>query len=128
MTGAAAPPGEPGERLDRARLEVLAALDSADNPDFRQQLVRAFEESTARHLLQLRAALARADTGGVLLATHALKGSASNLGASRLAAAARHMEHRARHEAALPLGDELEELAAERDWVLAAIRREWAVP
>lgn len=113
------------EGLDRARLAELASLDGPADFCFRRELLTVFEASSARQLEMLRRASVSSDLVNAVAAAHSLKGSASNVGASLLAASAAALESRARQTERLPAEPELAALAEERLRALAALRREW---
>jgi len=111
--------------LDRGRLAELAQLDGPGDFRFRRELLAVFEGSSARQLEALRQALASPDLASAAAAAHSLKGSASNVGAVRLAASAAAVESRVRQSGTLPAASELSDLTDERLRVLGALRREW---
>ncbi len=95
-----APPDTP--LLDRSVLDGLRELSVPGEPDILAELVGLFLEDAPPRLEALRAALDEGDARRVKEAAHALKGSSSNMGASRMA------EICARLEEAGTLGDLIE--------------------
>jgi HPt (histidine-containing phosphotransfer) domain-containing protein len=73
---------------------LLALRDAVAKPgeDVLGDLLRLFERDSQTRLATLRAAVANADGEGRKNAAHALKGSAGNVGAKRVAVIAAHVE------------------------------------
>lgn len=111
--------------LDTARLEELAEMGAAAVPLI-QRAIDNFVASSSDHLDALGAALAAGDATNLRSAAHRLKGSAANLGASRVAELALSLELLAedgldasgRPHAVSVL---LEELSAELDQALVVL-------
>jgi signal transduction histidine kinase/DNA-binding response OmpR family regulator/HPt (histidine-containing phosphotransfer) domain-containing protein len=80
---------------DRSRLDELREYDTPDGSVVRAAL-DAFAEQAPAHLEDLRTRIASGDAPGVRESAHALKGSASNVGAVALAALASSLELDAR--------------------------------
>jgi HPt (histidine-containing phosphotransfer) domain-containing protein len=81
--------------VDEAVIQRLRALrDQVARPgeDVLGELLALFVNDTAVRLQTIRAALASGDAEGRRLAAHALKGSAGNVGARRVAELAAHVE------------------------------------
>jgi hypothetical protein len=77
--------------LDLARLDELAEMGAAAFPLI-QRAIDHFVDGIGEHLDTLRAELASGHAAGLRSAAHQLKGSAANLGASRVAALALELE------------------------------------
>jgi CheY-like chemotaxis protein len=108
--------------LDSEVLATLAALAKPDKPDLLERILTAYRSDAAGNLEKLRAAVQRADSKRIYQAAHSLKSASSNVGAQRLAAAARTLElhsRQGRTEEAAPLLARLERefqaLSAELD-------------
>jgi CheY-like chemotaxis protein/HPt (histidine-containing phosphotransfer) domain-containing protein len=80
---AVTPPGE--EVLDRTVIDGLRDLRELGQPDPLRELIDLFLRDAQPRLQKLEAALAEPDLSKAAATAHALKGSASNLGARRLA-------------------------------------------
>ena len=83
-----AEPAEPAEPdvLDVQRLDVLRRIGAADGWGMLPRVVEAFLEAAPRQGQELRDAWQAGDDGALRAVLHRLRGSAANLGASRLAA------------------------------------------
>jgi CheY-like chemotaxis protein/HPt (histidine-containing phosphotransfer) domain-containing protein len=87
------PPGNRAEgrddggeaRVDRAVLAGLRALQEPGEPDPSIELIDLFLSDTPAKIQAMRSAIARSDATALKESAHGLKGSASNLGARRLA-------------------------------------------
>ncbi|MEM9705941.1 MAG: Hpt domain-containing protein [Pseudomonadota bacterium] len=77
--------------------EQLDGIIAAAGVDGASEIMAAFWRSTDDLLLELRNAVEAGDFAGVGAAAHALKGSASNVGAALLADNARDIEDHARN-------------------------------
>lgn len=77
-------------RIDHGVLEGLAELGDSDQ--FLISLIRDFKEDSDRNVSELRRAVAEQDYAGYRDTLHAIKGSAGDLGAPRLAALCREGE------------------------------------
>jgi HPt (histidine-containing phosphotransfer) domain-containing protein len=87
-------------------LTSLRELQEPNSPDLIGELSGMFREDGQRRLARLREALEAADRDQLRLTAHSLKGSAGNLGASRLARVCAVIESTAA-DAALPVLDAL---------------------
>ncbi len=102
---AAAPPGEAVETSAQPEAQIPGPIDLAgfDQPpelegagsDLKAKLAELFARDTGKRLEELRDAVQRADTAAVARLAHAIKGSAANLGARRLAQLCADIETRA---------------------------------
>jgi signal transduction histidine kinase/CheY-like chemotaxis protein len=86
----------PAEPDDEAVFDHERFLDACSgDEEFGRSLLAEFDVATRDLLRQAQDAAARADDAGLSRAAHALAGGAAMLGAGRLAAAARALEHAA---------------------------------
>ena len=123
---AAAPASAPAAdetRLDLDALRALRALGVPGQPDPVAELVGLFLTSTEPLVERMQRALARNEAPALKAAAHALKGSANNLGARRLAGLCAKVEDCAATGALTDAASMLEELGHEfarvRDALLA---------
>lgn len=80
--------------IDANAVENLRALRMEGEPDPLAELVELFVADTPGRLAEMKSAAQRSDAESLEAAAHSLKGSASNLGAARIAArCARIMQH-----------------------------------
>lgn len=84
--------------IDPQALDNLRALNPGDNDEFLRELAAIFLEDTPKRITELDTSLAAGDAGTFTRAAHSIKGSAANLGAMRLRAAADKLEHYSRRE------------------------------
>ena len=77
--------------LDMTVIEELRSLDDGEG-EILKSIVTIFEESTVELLQELSDAVQAGEASRLALAAHSLKGSASNLGAVLLSAAALELE------------------------------------
>lgn len=84
--------------IDLQAIENLRSLNPDDNDEFLRELTGIFLEDTPKRLTELDTSLASGDNGAFTRAAHSIKGSASNLGATQLRAAAEKLEHHSRKE------------------------------
>lgn len=82
--------------VDYGVIDELRQLQLDGEPDLLAELVEVFVEDASARLKTLREALNQADADGVAKIAHTLKGSAGNLGASRMAHLAAQLEERGR--------------------------------
>jgi HPt (histidine-containing phosphotransfer) domain-containing protein len=78
--------------LDASALAGLRDLDPQGRNGLVQRVVKAFRESLARQLPQLRSALAAGDTNAIRNVAHTLKSSSASIGALRLSALCAELE------------------------------------
>lgn len=79
--------------IEAEAIENLRALNPGDNDEFLKEIVAIYLEDTPQRIAELETSLAAGDVGTFTRAAHSIKGSSSNLGASRLRAAAETLEH-----------------------------------
>ena len=94
-------PAQPSQRVEppainRAVLETLRELDESGGLGLAHELFGVFLQTAERGLGQVQAALALGDAPALGQAAHALKSSAANVGAERLAGCYRELEAMAR--------------------------------
>jgi len=82
--------------VDYGVIHELRQMQLDGEPDLLADLVEVFVDDASARLKTLREALIQADADGVAKTAHALKGSAGNLGASRMAHSAAQLEERGR--------------------------------
>jgi histidine phosphotransfer protein HptB len=78
--------------LDPATIENLRALSPDDNGEFLREIIGIFLEDTPLRIAELDQSLAAGDASKFTRAAHSIKGSAANLGATALGAAALSLE------------------------------------
>jgi two-component system, sensor histidine kinase and response regulator len=95
----APPPDQPGEEpvLDLSIFAGLQALHEPGEPDPVTELAELFLQDAPARLRAIHAAISRSDSKGLREAAHSIKGSASNLGARRLASVSSAIETAARN-------------------------------
>jgi HPt (histidine-containing phosphotransfer) domain-containing protein len=118
-------PARPGGTAAVAEAEAEPVLDAKRLNEFSQvlgadgtsELLEVFRKDAAAAVARVAAAVERGDTLEVRRIGHALKGAAVNIGATRLAAVARTLEH------AVAGDSELRRLLAELEPTAAAAQR-----
>jgi len=80
------------ESIDQDRLRELAALGDEDDPLWLKTIVSTFLGDLSTRIIRLKAALEEENAEEFRTVAHALKGSAGNMGAMRLAEIAREMQ------------------------------------
>jgi DNA-binding response OmpR family regulator len=78
--------------LDPEVLDTLRALAKPNKPDLLDRILSAYRSDASGNLEKLRVAVRDADSKGIFQAAHSLKSASGNVGAHRLAAAARALE------------------------------------
>lgn len=81
-----------GPRLDREQLEQIDQLE-AFRPGFRSSLRTMFERNAKQQVAACTDAATGTELEVLRKAAHALKGTASSVGAARLSALSAHIEH-----------------------------------
>lgn len=81
--------------VDRAKLDDLRALERPGHEGFLKRIATVFLDDADRRLDEMDRGLENNDTDAVVMAAHALKGSCSYLGATRLAELCSAFEERA---------------------------------
>ena len=90
------PAGDPDAALDPQIIALLRGLVAEDGPDLFGELADLFIGELAPRVEGIRRGILAADPGAVSQWAHSLKGSAGNLGASRLAALCDQIEQEAK--------------------------------
>ena len=88
--------GSADEVLDQTVIAGLKELREPGQPDPLAELIELFLRDTRPRLRKMEAALAGKDVSALIAAAHSLKGSASNLGARRLASLCANLEREAK--------------------------------
>ncbi|HAM71954.1 MAG TPA: hypothetical protein DCM86_09960, partial [Verrucomicrobiales bacterium] len=96
VQGAPAPQESAGESMDLSVIQGLRELREPGQPDPLAQLVDLFLRDSLPRVAQIEAALLAGDAPAAAAAAHTLKGSASNLGARKLAALCATIEKQAK--------------------------------
>jgi CheY-like chemotaxis protein len=113
--------------LDPVCIAGLKELREPGQPDPLVELADLFTRESEKSLRQIEQALGQHEAVAIARAAHSLKGSASNLGAHRLAALCAAMEQNAKNEEWPPLPEQLNnlqgELARVRESLEAEIQR-----
>ncbi len=84
--------------IDPQAIEGLRSLNPGDNDEFLREIAGIFLEDTPLRIADLEQSLAATDVGRFTRAAHSIKGSAANLGALQLRAAAEKLETHSRKE------------------------------
>ncbi|HRI80795.1 MAG TPA: Hpt domain-containing protein [Opitutaceae bacterium] len=109
--------------IDPQALDNLRALNPGDNDEFLRELAAIFLEDTPKRITELDASLAAGDSGIFTRAAHSIKGSAANLGAMRLRAAADKLEHYSRKEGLTAVDEMVAAIKAEFTQAAAELKR-----
>ncbi|HRE82117.1 MAG TPA: Hpt domain-containing protein [Opitutaceae bacterium] len=78
--------------IDLEAIENLRALNPDDN-GFLKEIIDIFLDDTPARIAELKQTLSAGDIPGFSRAAHSIKGSSSNVGASRLRSVAERLEH-----------------------------------
>ena len=105
--------------IDPAAICNLRALGGKD-PGFLREIVAIFLSDMPARIAELEAGLAAGEAGKFMRAAHSIKGSAANLGATRLQEAAKRLESQASQSGTTLAGPILAEIVVE----FARARRE----
>ena len=109
--------------LDAQALARLQELDPGDKAGLVARVLTTYAQSLQRLLEQLRVARQDADAQGQRHVVHTLKSSSASVGALKLSALCADLEHRLREGLTLGLEGPLDDLRAEGERVLAALRQ-----
>lgn len=115
-TGGAARPDLPPEllaMLDEQALDRLRELDPGGRMGLVPRVLRTFDSSMAKLLLQLQEAQGAADPQVVRHVAHTLKSSAASVGALQLSAMCADIERRVRESDTVGLHAQLDAMVAE---------------
>lgn len=124
------PPPADAARLDEAALQALRQLDPEGRNHLLERVLRAYEGSLDRLMLQLREGRRQPDLDSIRLCAHTLKSSSSSIGASAFSALCAQVEHAARALAQAPVAaqpggqfdEQLDRLEAEAGRVALAVQ------
>ncbi len=116
--------GSSSDAVDPARLSELRSLQLEGEPSVLEQLIGPFLHAAPSQLAALRAAIGSGDAEALRQAAHALKGSSSNLGATRMAELSADLEALARSGELMPAEEAVAHLDAEFGRVRAAFEAE----
>lgn len=106
--------------IDPEAIENLRALNPDDEDAFLKDIIGIFLEDTPARIAELKQCLAAYDQPKFTRAAHSIKGSASNLGATRVRAVAEKLEHQSRHSGL----DGLDPLLADLETAFATAKAE----
>lgn len=106
--------------IDPEAIENLRALNPDDDDAFLKEIIGIFLEDTPERIAELKQCLAAYDQPKFTRAAHSIKGSASNLGASRVRSVAEKLEHQSRNSGL----DNLDPLIAELESEFATAKTE----
>ncbi|WP_404422772.1 Hpt domain-containing protein [Nibricoccus sp. IMCC34717] len=98
--------------IDPEAIENLRQLNPDDPDGFLRDLISIFLEDTPLRIEELRSSLATGDQPKFTRAAHSVKGSSSNMGASRLRNLSEKLEHTSKKEGLAGLAGDVEALAA----------------
>lgn len=113
--------GAAGPVIDPQAIERLRELDPGGQQGVLLRVLRAYESSLARHLVDIGSARDAADLDRLARAVHTLKSSSAAVGAMAFSQRCADIEHIARAGKTMPDAAEVEALIAEGQAVLAAI-------
>jgi PAS domain S-box-containing protein len=117
---------EASEALDQTVINGLRELREPGQPDPLAELIELFRRDARPRLGKMEAALEAGDMPTLAATTHALKGSASNLGAKHLASLCATLEKQAQAGERNPAQTTLDQVTAEFEKVDALLRTELA--
>ena len=83
--------------IDPEEIENLRLLNPDDENAFLKEIVDIFLEDTPARIAELKQCLSKFDQPTFTRAAHSIKGSASNLGATKVRAIAEKLEHQSRN-------------------------------
>jgi signal transduction histidine kinase/CheY-like chemotaxis protein/HPt (histidine-containing phosphotransfer) domain-containing protein len=116
------PPAEPGEPiLDERVLDSLRELQEPGEEDLVAEILSVFQVDSARQIEVLTSSLSAGDLGTAHRAAHTLKGSALNVGASRVARVGKELESLLKQEDVVSAKALVPALERELETVLAQI-------
>lgn len=119
----ALPAGRDATTLDAGALAGLRELDPQGRNGLLGRVVKAFQDSLARLLPQLRGAMEASDMKGVRHVAHTLKSSAASIGALRLSAQCAELEAAVRNEVLEGLQSRVDGVCAEIESVKPALEQ-----
>jgi HPt (histidine-containing phosphotransfer) domain-containing protein len=113
----------PASVLDPEALRRLRDLDPKGNNQLLDRVARAFETSIGRMLPQLEEAVKLQDQSAIVHVAHTLKSSSASIGALKLSQMCAEIEAMIRRQSGEDLTSRIQEIPAEAERVLAALRR-----
>ncbi|WP_280151232.1 PAS domain-containing hybrid sensor histidine kinase/response regulator [Piscinibacter sp. XHJ-5] len=122
-TGAWTLPAGTETVLDADALERLRELDPKGENQLLSRVITAFEASAARLLPQLQDARRAGDAAGIRHVAHTLKSSSASIGAMKLSQLCAEIEAKIRTDRLENVDARVEELSAEVEIVLQALKR-----
>jgi len=122
--GAAAPPVDTTDLLDRSVLEGLRELQEEGEPDILNELIELFLDDVPPQLVVLREAVVGGNADSVERVAHTLKGSCGNMGAIRMAKVCEQLQEVGASEDLMKAPTLLDQLEAEFDRVRTAFEAE----
>jgi HPt (histidine-containing phosphotransfer) domain-containing protein len=114
--------------IDPATIKSLRTLNLGDHDDFLREIVALFGADLKVRLGELDQSLARGDQTTLERSAHSIKGSAANLGAGRLRAAAEEVEAQARRSGLGGVAPLIDALKAEAARAQSALEEILAAP
>ena len=114
-------PTAPGPLIDPQAIERLRELDPSGQQGVVGRVLQAYQASLARHLADIRTALAGADLDRLVRTAHTLKSSSAAVGATHFSQRCADVEHHVRHDKTMPETAEVQALIDEGQQVLAAV-------
>ena len=109
--------------LDAMALARLQELDPSGGAGLVARVLAAYAQSLQRQLVNLQSARRDADAQGQRHVAHTLKSSSASVGALKLSALCADIERKLREGPTEGLETQLDELSAEAERVLAALRQ-----
>jgi HPt (histidine-containing phosphotransfer) domain-containing protein len=106
--------------IDPEAIENLRALNPDDDDAFLKDIIGIFLEDTPARITELKQSLVAFDQPKFTRAAHSIKGSASNLGATKVRLMAEQLEHQSRNSGLV----EMEPLIAKLEAELAIAKAE----
>jgi PAS domain S-box-containing protein len=112
-----------GDHLDPSVLASLRELDDDGTGGLVERLVRTYVDSSTQLVADLETALSGGPQEMLLRAAHTLKSSSANVGATRLSALARELEHAARAGETMRAPELVDAIVQEHACVLEVLSR-----
>jgi CheY-like chemotaxis protein len=107
--------------LDHSAIEAVRQLDPDGNDRLLSRLIALYRDDSSQLLADIDNAMKAGDSESVARAAHTLKSSSANLGATNVAAIARHIEHSARNGDLSDLPGSVTKLRAQRTVALSEL-------
>ena len=99
--------------LDPQAIENLRALNPGDNDEFLREIAEIFLEDTPQRINELDQSLLAGDVSKFTRASHSIKGSSANVGATALRAVAERLEQQARTQGLTGVASLIEQVKSE---------------